>query len=382
MIEKTMNESKTNNSPVLRYGLIGAGAMASGHIHVIEMIQGARIAAYADPNAQSRNATAELLKEKTIPAYTDHCRMLEEVDLDAVVIATPNDTHADLACDALESGVHVLLEKPLASTVEGCMRIVKAARQARGICQIGLELRYDAIWKRTRDIIHQGKIGRVRQLWCKEFRGPWGHKVGNWIIKQNHSGGAFVEKDCHHFDLFNWYAAARPVEVAAFGTRDLVHGQDYFGEMPTVLDNAQTIIRYENDVVANLMLCMYCDGYQEGLEIGVIGTEGWLVANSGRENVLRVSSRDGNETVRHEFTTPENIAGTSHNGAVYFEHLAFRENILDNRVPMTDVEVGLWGTAVGLAAERAAAEKRVILLHEILEESKTSTLEPQSTEVG
>ena len=349
----------------LRYGLIGVGMNGRGHIGCLRELVGVEIAAVADPHEPSRLQGLEALGRE-VPAYADHREMLEKETLDAVVVATPNYTHAEIVCDALEAGRHVLGEKPLDAGIDGCNRIVETAARTGQIYQIGLELRYSAVWRRVRGLIEEGRIGTVRQLWCKEFRGPWAQKVNQWITQKDKTGGALVEKDCHHFDLFNWFVGKRPLRAAGFGTCDLVYGAEHFGGItPDVLDNAQIVVQYDGGAVATLMLCMYCPGYQEGLEIGVIGTEGWIVACSGREDVLRLFGREGDETATIRFDLPAHVRKTSHGGAVYAEHVAFAANVRNGRRPLTDAVVGWWATAVPMAAERAVAEQRIVDVAEV-----------------
>ena len=348
----------------LRYGVIGTGGMGQGHIKVLLHIDGVEIATLADPHGPSMEAAQDMLPE-TVPAYSDYGEMLQKESLDAVVVATPDFTHADIVCDALGAGLHVLGEKPMASTIEDCNRIVEAASRSGTVYQVGLEMRYLPAVEGVMRIIEEGKIGRVRQMWCKEFRGTWMRKVGDWITQQDKTGGALVEKDCHHFDIFNWVAACEPVAVAAFGSRDLVYGKGHFSIEPTVMDNAQTVTQYEDGTVATLMLNMYCEGYREGLEMGFIGTEGWLVLNWNEGGLDVVWTKRGSgEQTSPLFRVPTEIHKLSHGGGVYYEHVAFARNIRENTAPLTDALAGWWSTVVPLAAERAAAERRVVRIEE------------------
>ncbi len=344
----------------LRYGLIGTGQMGHNHIDVVEHLEDADIVAVADTFAGSRQRARESLGS-SVAVHESHAELLNRETLDAVLIATPDDTHADIVCDCLATGVHVLAEKPMATTVEDCGRILSAATAADGIYQVGLELRYAAIWQKLHSLVREGTIGEIRQLWCKEFRGPWGLKVGQWITQQARTGGALVEKNCHHFDLFNWVIGRPPRRVAAFGSCDLVYGPERFeGVTPDVLDNAQILVEYEGGALATLMLCMYCTGYREGLEIGVVGRDGWIIATTGKANSMRISRREGGPPEQVQFELPEEIRRTSHGGAVYLEHLAFLENIRNGSQALTDAHVAWWASVLPILAERAVAEKRII----------------------
>lgn len=179
----------TTGTATLRYGVIGTGTMGRHHIEAIRNIPEITIAAIADPCRDSRTEALKLLS-RDVPAWEDYRQLLDANDLDAVIVATPNDTHADIICDALQAGRHVLCEKPMAATIEGCGRVLTAARQASHVYQVGLELRHAPVFQRVHRLIAEGKIGKVRQLWCKEFRGPWQLKVDQWITQKHKSGGA------------------------------------------------------------------------------------------------------------------------------------------------------------------------------------------------
>jgi len=101
--------------------------------------------------------------------------------------------------------------------------MIKAAKETGKILQIGLELRYTPQYRKMISIIESGGIGKVQMMWCKEFRGPFDKKVKDWILKEKESSGSLVEKDCHHFDLFNWMIGSRPVKVVAFGGQNVEH---------------------------------------------------------------------------------------------------------------------------------------------------------------
>ena len=358
--------TQNHDGRAFRYGVIGTGAMGRSHIEVVANIDGAEVVALADPFADSRTAAVAMF-ETDVPAYADHRELLDKEELDAVIIATPNWTHADIVCDALEAGLHVLGEKPMSATIAECNRVLQASRRTEKLYQAGMELPHTELAQRVQSLIDDETLGAVRQVWCKEFRGPWALKVDQWITQKEKSGGALVEKNCHHFDLFNRIIGRTPVRVTGFGTCDLVYGPERFeGVTPDVLDNAQVLVSYENGATAALMLCMYCSGYEaEGLEVGVIGTEGWLTANWGLEqDTLRVGAREKGTVSTATFELPTDIRLLSHSGSVYAEHVAFLNSLRTGQRPVTDADAAWWCTAVALAAECAVAEQRIVSLSE------------------
>lgn len=359
----TDRASGANGDP-LRYGLIGSGQMGQGHIGAVQHVAGVGIVALADPFEPNRTRAAEAAGGG-VRTYANHREMLSRESLDAVIVATPNATHADIVCDALEAGVHVLGEKPMATRLADCGRVVATSRRTGRIYQVGLELRCSAMLRRIHEMVSSGRIGPVRQLWFKEFRGPWALKVGQWITQASESGGTLLEKNCHHWDLFNWFTRQRPERVLGCGTRDLVYGAETFeGVTPDVLDNAQVIVQYADDSIATLLLNMYCAGFAEGHELGLIGREGWIIATLGATDRLRLVPRGGGEHLEMTFSLPDAIARVSHHGMVYFEHVAFRDNIRQGTPPLTDGLAGWWSVVVGLAAERAVRERRVVEISE------------------
>ncbi|OQU73945.1 oxidoreductase, partial [Helicobacter pylori] len=127
------------------------------------------------------------------------------------------------------------------------------------VLQIGLRYRYKPIYV---EAIHEAKVrrslGEIKTLTIMEHREPFLDKVKQWNKFSKYSGGTLVEKCCHYFDLFNLFAASRPVSVYASGSQ-AVNFKDfeYDGERSDILDNAFVIVEYENGVRANFNLCMF-----------------------------------------------------------------------------------------------------------------------------
>src|SRR5688500_7455913 len=104
----------------LRYGIIGTGMMGVEHIHDLRHIHGAEVVALADPVRASLDSGVAAVGQP-VDTYDDHRRLLERDDLDAVVIVTPNHTHASILADVLATELAVMVEKPLCTTVPDCL---------------------------------------------------------------------------------------------------------------------------------------------------------------------------------------------------------------------------------------------------------------------
>jgi len=335
----------------LKYGLIGTGGMGQGHLSCLNNIESIDVVAAADPfpesleNCRKNNATT------AAEYFTDYKELLALDDVDAVVIATPDYLHCEHVIDALRAGKHVLSEKPAATTAEDLDKIEKEVRKTDRIYQIGLELRFMPSFVKMKQMLEEGTIGRPQMLWCLEFRGPFLKKVGDWIIRQEYTGGAWVEKMCHYLDLVNWFAGSRPKKVSSFSGQDVV--TEVEGAPQNVFDNGWTNIEYENSTRATLGMGMFCEQGTDLLEVSALGPKGRLCSNLNTVNLYDGTAKSH---TMFDLTPGPDIQKYSHNGGVYFEHLEFMDCIRNNRKPLTDFEVARNSVLVGLAAEESAAK--------------------------
>src|SRR6185503_6492700 len=199
----------------MKLGFIGLGAMGLSHLKAFAELSGpAEISAVC---ARNRDHISKALAIAPRAQGIHDEKTLLKSAVDAVVIATPNFTHVPLALQALESGKHVFLEKPCGITEKECDALLCASAQSDRVVMIGHELRYSPYFRRIHEFIHAGRVGVPRMVWTREFRGPFQKKSEDWIEDVRRSGGTLVDKNCHHFDLMNWWVGSRPARVAAFG---------------------------------------------------------------------------------------------------------------------------------------------------------------------
>jgi myo-inositol 2-dehydrogenase / D-chiro-inositol 1-dehydrogenase len=203
---------------MVRYGIIGSGTMGREHIQNLRLIPEAKVVALADPYPASLAAAAALVSGE-VQAHADYRALLAQGNVDAVVIATPNHTHAAVLADVLASGRHVLVEKPLCTTIEDARAVVAAAERHRGLFWVAMEYRYMPPVARLIEEVRRGTVGRLRMLAIREHRFPFLVKVGDWNRFARNTGGTMVEKCCHFFDLMCLVIGARPVRVFGSGAR-------------------------------------------------------------------------------------------------------------------------------------------------------------------
>ncbi len=353
----------------LRYGIIGSGMMGIEHLLNLAHVPGAEVTAIADPHEGSRDwARSAAPDHVSFEAFTDHGELVESGLCDAVVIASPNMTHHAVLLDVLQSDLHVLVEKPLCTTIPHCREVIDAAAGRRGIVWVGLEYRYMPPVARLIRAVHEEEIGRLRMVGIREHRFPFLRKIGDWNRFNRNTGGTLVEKCCHYFDLMNHIADARPTRVVASGAQDVNHlDETYDGEVPDIIDNAMVIVDYENGVRASLDLCMFAEGSTSAEELSVVGDIGKAESFLPSKE-FRLGTRSGGRGgVTTEVVTDDRVVWEGfHHGSSYLEHLDFLETCRTGSTPAVSLEDGLWSVAVGVAAQRSIAEGRVVGLDDVL----------------
>ena len=372
-------------SDTIRYGVIGTGMMGCEHLRNIEALPDATTVAVSDPVGTSRTWAAKAVGGHPIDTYTDHRDLLQRDDLDAVVIASPNHTPADVvrAVFARRPDLHVMIEKPLCTTVADCVDLIARERDrpaGAGIVWVGLEYRYMPPVARLLDEVRAGTVGMLRMLAVREHRFPFLRKVGDWNRFSANTGGTLVEKCCHFFDLMNLAVGSRPQRVLASGGQDVNHLDEVY-DTPSgprradILDNAYVIVEYANGVRAMLDLCMFAEGGPHEQEIVATGDTAKIEAfvPSGQ---LRVGVRGGTPRPNGEWTSKEvreidashdeRIAFEGfHHGASYLEHTAFVAAIRGGSPAAVTLTDGLWAVAVGVAAHRSIDEGRAVRIEEL-----------------
>ena len=354
----------------VRYGIIGAGMMGLEHFRNLQALDGALVTAVADPHEPSLEWAQLTAGDDPLECFTDADALLGSGLVDAVVVSTPNMTHAAVLRDALASPFPVLVEKPMCTTIADCRAVIAAAGERDAIVWVGLEYRYMPPVARLIAEVEAGAAGTVRMVAIREHRFPFLPKVNDWNRFNRNTGGTLVEKCCHFFDLMNHIVGSPPRSVFASGGADVNHRDErYDGETPDILDNAFVIVEYEGGVRASLDLCMFAEGSEHQEEISVVGDAGKVEAFLPSAELRIGARREGRAGVRAEVVHDDRVAHEGfHHGSSYLEHVDFLAAIRHGTKPAVGVAAGLASVAVGVAAHRSIDEHRVVTLAEVLEE--------------
>jgi predicted dehydrogenase len=250
-----------------RAGLVHARNFASG-------VAGARLVAIADPDANALAAArAETACEHT---YEDPLEAVAADDVQAVVIASPTFTHAELAVAALSAGKHVLCEKPLASTLDEAAAIASAAADAEGAFLMGFMRRFDATWSSVAERVAGGEIGEP-VLVRSTGRGPG--LPPEWALDPQASGGLIAEVNSHDLDSIRWFSGQELESVYAVGRA--VKRPDLAERFPGFVDVVLATFELSRGALAQLDGACPADyGYDARVEI--YGTDGVAFAGDPR----------------------------------------------------------------------------------------------------
>ena len=360
----------------LRYGLIGAGMMGREHLRNLQLIPGSLVTALSDPNEASRTESASAVGNG-VAVFSDHRALLESGLVDALVVASPNDTHRTILDDVFSGpkALPILVEKPVCTTMDDCGGLAAAAAAYKAPVWVAMEYRYMPPVAELVARVRAGEAGRLRMLAVREHRYPFLHKVDAWNRFARRSGGTLVEKCCHFFDLMRLIAADEPVRVYASGALDVNYRDEaYEAGAPDVIDNAYVVVDFRGGARAMLDLCMFAEGsyYQE--EIAAVGDRGkveclvpgparfWPGAEE-RHAEIAVSPREPKGPARHAVHVDETVLRAGdHHGSTFFQHQRFRRAVVDGAPVEVTMEDGLRAVAIGLAAERSIAERRAVAL--------------------
>jgi myo-inositol 2-dehydrogenase / D-chiro-inositol 1-dehydrogenase len=369
-------------SKPLRYGLIGAGMMGREHIRNLALIPGSVLAAISDPSNEQVDLSireAETHLGQAPRAFTNHRDLLASGLVDAVVIASPNDTHIAILSDifAHAPDLGVLVEKPVATTEADCARLETLAKGHRAPIWVAMEYRYMPPVAELRRAVSGGEIGALKMFAIREHRFPFLEKVGDWNRFSARTGGTLVEKCCHFFDLMRLVTASEAVRVYASGAADVNHRSErYDGRVPDILDNAFVIVDFANGMRASLDLCMFAEGSYFQEEIAATGSEAKIEAlipgparfwpgGAERASEIVFSPREPKGPIRRPVHVDEHVLRAGdHHGSTFFQHQGFRAAMLEGKPVDVSLADGIAAVRIGLAAERSALTGEAVRLRD------------------
>jgi len=357
----------------LRIGIIGFGARATLREEVQRPGKGSRITAICDPSERAREDARRLVPDALV---TDSLDELLASGVDAVMVLTPDDTHAALSIRALEAGVAVFCEKPLAIDLADADAMLETARRTGSRLYIGHNMRHMPVITLMRRLILDGRIGDVKAVWVRHFVGHGGdYYFKDWHADRRRTTGLLLQKGAHDIDIIHWLAGAYTERVAAMGELsvygDISDRRDRAGERmpdwfsvdnwpPTSLTGLNPVIDVEDISMVNMRLsggimasyqqCHFAPDYWRNYT--VIGTEGRIENfgdTAGSEVKLWNRRHRGAAEADETFIVPE-AADAGHDGADGLLVAEFLRFVRDGGLTETSPVAAREAVAAGILA--------------------------------
>jgi myo-inositol 2-dehydrogenase/D-chiro-inositol 1-dehydrogenase len=329
---------------LLNIGLIGAGRIGRLHAaHLARQIPRARLLAVADV---AEEAARRCAVEHGVPrAVTAYQALLDDPDIQAVVICSATDTHAQIIEEAAQSGKHVFCEKPIDLTLARIDAALAAVARAGTKLQVGFNRRFDASYRRARQAVDQGEIGQPWRLHLIS-RDPAPPPLAYLQV----SGGLFLDMAIHDFDMARFLIGSEVEEV--FSTAGVLVDVA-IGRLGDV-DTAVTILKFANGAIGtidNSRCSVY--GYDQRAEI--LGSGGMISTENAFPNSAIVS--DGRSVHRD---LPLNFFMERYTQSYLAEMTEFVDAVLDDQpTPVTGAD-GRVAVILALAAQQSYRENRPV----------------------
>jgi len=376
----------------LRVGIIGPGGqgrvlMENCNPNFVKLVA---VSDIYPPNLNKGLEIARRLHDPAAQGYSDHRKMLERKDLEAVLVAVPLWMHAPITIDALQAGKHVFVEKTMAYTIEECRRMIEVARTARRQLQVGHQRAYNPLYHEARQLIQNGTIGEVhhvRALWHRngDWRRkpadpnfdprPWGYpdidRLTNWRLYSKFSRGLLSELCSHQIHAISWLLDSAPRAVMGTG------GIHRYPDGREVKDHVYAIFDYPKNVTVSYS-SIQSNAYDHYYE-QFMGTKGTIVlggesdallfteGDRGKPSELAVTPDTGGPVMQASESRARDAAGSSVGGqasgtsalnAYRLELEGFARSIRSGEPNLCDGEVGLQSATAIVKADEAINEGR------------------------
>jgi len=332
----------------VKTGIIGCGKVSHTHARALQELHESEFTAVFSRSAEKAELFA---RQYGIKGYSDLENMLESGGLEAVVVCTPHPFHAEPALKALNAGIHVLVEKPLASSLKDCDAMIAAAGASR--CKLGTVSQrrwYDPV-RRVRRAIENGKIGEpglgvVQMLGWRDRAyydsDPW---RGSWSME---GGGVLVNQAPHQLDLLQWFMG--PIEEVFGYWENLNH--PYI----EVEDTAVAVIRFRNGGLGSILVSnsqkpgihgkVHVHG-RNGASVGV-QTDGGAMFIAGMTKISEPPVNDlwtvtGEEHLLESWKEQDSATFQSVDATTFYHKLQvqdFLNSIVEDRAPLISGEEG------------------------------------------
>ena len=334
----------------LNIGIIGAGRIGKVHMQSITYnVPTAKVLGITDVFKDGLQELAD--KYGIEKVHDDYKEMLADKDIDAVLVCSSTDTHADISIEAAKAGKHVFCEKPVDLTPEKVQAVIDAVAEAGVKLQVGFNRRFDHNFAHVRSLINEGKVGNLELIKITS-RDPEPPPAEYAAV----SGGMFLDMTIHDFDMARFLAGSDVTEVYASATCLVDPAIGEAGDVDTAIIN----LKFENGalgVIDNSRRAAY--GYDQRIE--VFGSKGAAMAANDTPTNVTVMNAEGVTTDKPLYFFLERYMQSFRDEMVQFVDAILN----DKETPTTGVD-GLNSILVALAAKKSVKEGRPVKISEIM----------------
>jgi myo-inositol 2-dehydrogenase/D-chiro-inositol 1-dehydrogenase len=333
----------------LKIGLIGAGRIGRLHAeHLTSRIPSADVIMVADPFEEAARSCAE---SYGIPSYQqDYRAVLEHPEVQALVICSSTDTHAQIIAEAAQVGKHIFCEKPIALELASIDHALAAVKRSGVKLQTGFNRRFDANYRRVRQAVEQGEIGQplVFHIVSRDPAPPP-------IEYIRRSGGIFLDMMIHDFDMARYLIGSEIEEV--FAQANVISDPAIAAAGDT--ENAIVTLRFANDIIGTISNSRHAVyGYDQRVEL--LGSAGAISTANNYPNTAIISDA---HSVRRDL--PLHFFLERYTESFIAEMTAFVDAILNDKPVPVNGHDGRMAVIIALAAHRSLVENRPVRLSEI-----------------
>ena len=327
----------------VRFGLVGFGAWGQHHANAITVTEGAELVAIAANSAPSVEAAQS--KYPNAHVVSDFNELCQRDDIDIVDVVVPSHLHHQVAMSVLESGKHLLLEKPMGITLTECDDMIRLAKEKDLVLSVGHELRLSSMWGKAKQMIEDGFIGTPQYALVELSRNPYRLGSDGWRYDISRVGSWILEEPIHFFDLARWYLAqsGEPVKIyATANSRQPDH--------PELQDNFSAVMHFKGGAYA--VVTQTLSAFEHHQTAKITGTKGALWATwSGamdrtRHPTFSLRAFDGNAVTTVQIDRP-----TGELFELEDQVAQLVATIRDGKPLHCTGEDGRWSVAMCLAAE-------------------------------
>ena len=258
-------------------GIVGCGAISKQHLEAIRQLPEVSLLAVADSVAARAKVFGE---EAGCTSYSDYRSLFDRPDVDAVILATPSGLHAKMALDAFSAGKHVLVEKPMAMSLDDADKMIYEAKRASRILGVVHHNRFNQTAGMLKDLISSGGLGKV--VWgsasVKWYRPQDYYSGSGWRGTVSMDGGVLMNQAIHHIDLLLWLA----------GDAEAVSGfRATLGHEIEAEDTAVIALRFESGALGEIdaTTCAFPQNLEE--TVTIIGDKGSVIIGGNKLDAIR-----------------------------------------------------------------------------------------------